>query len=56
MPFAFDHSYARLPERFYARVKPSPVAAPRLLAWNEPLAKRPGHRSVTGVTDRSPAG
>ena len=42
MPFAFDHSYARLPERFYARVKPSPVAAPRLLAWNEPLAKRLG--------------
>ncbi len=39
MPFAFDHSYARLPERFYARVKPSPVAAPRLLAWNDALAE-----------------
>jgi serine/tyrosine/threonine adenylyltransferase len=39
MPFVFDHSYARLPEHFYARVKPSPVAAPRLLAWNEPLAE-----------------
>src|SRR5262245_45711825 len=38
MPFAFEHSYAHLPERFYARVEPSPVAAPRLLAWNEPLA------------------
>jgi serine/tyrosine/threonine adenylyltransferase len=39
VPFAFDHSYAWLPERFYARVKPSPVAEPRLLAWNEPLAE-----------------
>jgi uncharacterized protein YdiU (UPF0061 family) len=39
VPFAFDHSYARLPDRFYVRVKPSPVSAPRLLAWNEPLAE-----------------
>jgi serine/tyrosine/threonine adenylyltransferase len=38
VPFAFDHSYARLPDRFYARVRPSPVSSPRLLAWNEPLA------------------
>ena len=26
--FAFDNSYARLPERFYARLPPTPVAAP----------------------------
>jgi protein adenylyltransferase len=39
VPFAFDHSYARLPERFYARVRPTPVSAPRLLAHNEPLAQ-----------------
>src|SRR5262245_4571217 len=39
MSFAFDHTYARLPTRFYARVQPSPVGAPRLLAWNEPLAE-----------------
>lgn len=34
----FDNSYARLPERFFARVAPGPVAAPRLIALNEALA------------------
>jgi len=34
----FDNSYARLPERFHARVDPTPVAAPRLIALNRPLA------------------
>lgn len=38
MPFNFDNSYARLPERFYARVNPTPVAAPRRLAANRGLA------------------
>ncbi|RJL08628.1 protein adenylyltransferase SelO [Paracoccus siganidrum] len=38
----FDNSYARLPEGFFARVKPTPVAEPRLLALNEPLAARLG--------------
>ncbi len=42
MPFAFDTSYARLPERFYRRVSPSPAARPRLLALNEPLARALG--------------
>ena len=28
--FAFDNSYARLPDRFFARLRPTPVAAPRL--------------------------
>jgi uncharacterized protein YdiU (UPF0061 family) len=36
--FAFDNSYARLPERFYARLDPTAVAAPRLLKLNEALA------------------
>src|SRR6187399_1600186 len=36
--FAFDNSYARLPERFYARLDPTPVPAPRLLRLNEALA------------------
>ena len=31
----FDNSYARLPERFYARLDPTPVAAPRLVKLNE---------------------
>lgn len=34
----FDNSYARLPDRLFARQAPVPVAAPRLLALNEPLA------------------
>ncbi|WP_421994602.1 protein adenylyltransferase SelO [Reyranella sp.] len=36
--FPFDNRYARLPERFYARLEPTPVAAPRLLRLNEALA------------------
>ncbi|PHK92957.1 hypothetical protein CR162_21120 [Pseudoroseomonas rhizosphaerae] len=36
--FAFDNSYARLPERFHARLPPTPVAAPRLLRLNAALA------------------
>ncbi len=35
---AFDNSYARLPPRFYARLGATPVAAPRLIRVNEPLA------------------
>jgi len=37
--FAFDNSYARLPERFYARLPPTPVKAPRLVKVNEQLAR-----------------
>ncbi|MFT4111602.1 protein adenylyltransferase SelO [Silvibacterium sp.] len=36
--FGFDNTYARLPERFYARVNPVPVAAPRLVKLNLELA------------------
>jgi serine/tyrosine/threonine adenylyltransferase len=39
---AFDNSYARLPERFYARLPPTPVAAPRLLKLNHALARQLG--------------
>src|ERR1700733_2027743 len=35
----FDNTYARLPERFYARVNPTPVAAPRLVKLNVELAR-----------------
>ena len=35
--FAFDNSYARLPERFFARLRPAPVAAPRLVRLNKEL-------------------
>jgi uncharacterized protein YdiU (UPF0061 family) len=40
--FPFDNSYARLPDRFYARVAPTPVTEPRLLRLNAPLARRLG--------------
>jgi uncharacterized protein YdiU (UPF0061 family) len=35
----FDNSYARLPDRFYARLDPTPVAAPRLIQVNTALAE-----------------
>lgn len=38
----FDNSYARMPQGFYARVDPTPVTAPRLLARNGALADRLG--------------
>ncbi|MGX9965536.1 protein adenylyltransferase SelO [Roseomonas sp. F4] len=38
----FDNSYARLPDRFYARHRPVPVAAPRLIRLNHALAEQLG--------------
>ncbi len=38
----FHNTYARLPERFFARSRPTAVAAPRLLKLNEELAVRLG--------------
>ncbi len=35
----FDNSYARLPDRFFARLAPTPVAAPRLIRVNADLAR-----------------
>ena len=42
MLFPFDNSYARLPDLFHARVLPTRVAAPRLLALNVKLARELG--------------
>ncbi len=42
IPFPFDNTYARLPARFFARVLPTPVRAPRLIRVNEALAARLG--------------
>src|SRR5437763_16255371 len=36
--FPFENTYARLPGRFYARVVPTPVRAPRLIRVNTELA------------------
>jgi serine/tyrosine/threonine adenylyltransferase len=38
----FDNSYARLPDRFYARLTPTRVAAPRLIRINDALARELG--------------
>jgi uncharacterized protein YdiU (UPF0061 family) len=37
--FVFDNTYARLPERFFARRAPAPVNAPRLIRLNAALAR-----------------
>ncbi|WP_018045703.1 protein adenylyltransferase SelO [Methylobacterium sp. 88A] len=38
----FDNSYVRLPDRFFARRAPTPVAAPRLIRLNRALAANLG--------------
>jgi len=38
----FDNSYAQLPEAFYVRQKPVPVGAPKLVMFNETLARSLG--------------
>src|SRR6202789_1283949 len=40
--FGFENTYARLPEHFYARLDPTPVAAPRLVKLNVELARSLG--------------
>ncbi|KQT49922.1 hypothetical protein ASG52_07465 [Methylobacterium sp. Leaf456] len=35
----FDNSYARLPDRFHARLAPTPVGVPRLIRLNRALAE-----------------
>ena len=42
MTFAFDNTYARLPDRFYARLTPIPVARPDMVKLNLALASRLG--------------
>lgn len=38
----FDNSYARLPDVFFSRISPSPVAAPKLVALNDALVRNLG--------------
>ena len=40
--FAFDNTYARLPEHFYARLAPTPGASPQLVKVNTELARNLG--------------
>jgi len=44
----FDNSYARLPDRFFTRLTPVPVKAPRLIAFNAALA------ADLGITQGTP--
>jgi len=46
---SFDNSYAHLPERFYARLGPTPTAQPRLIKFNLALAAELG-LDVSGVS------
>jgi uncharacterized protein YdiU (UPF0061 family) len=39
---SFSNSYARLPERFFVRLAPTPVAKPRLIKFNDALAAELG--------------
>jgi len=39
---AFDNTYARLPDRFYARLTPAPASRPSLIRLNAPLAEALG--------------
>ena len=52
MKIPFDNSYAALPEAFYSRLDPTPVKAPKLLAWNAELADLLG---IEGGDDESRA-
>src|ERR1700726_1205675 len=40
--FGFENTYARLPERLYVRLNPTPVPAPRLVKVNVELARSLG--------------
>jgi uncharacterized protein YdiU (UPF0061 family) len=40
MRLNFDNTYARLPQRFFARVGPTPVASPHLIKLNVELARQ----------------
>jgi uncharacterized protein YdiU (UPF0061 family) len=40
--FSFENTFARLPDRFFARVAPTPVPTPRLIQLNADLARHLG--------------
>ena len=53
MPIPFDNSYARLPDRFFARVAPARAPAPALVRVNDALA---GELGIDAVWLRRPDG
>ncbi|HEY8076420.1 MAG TPA: YdiU family protein [Labilithrix sp.] len=44
--FRFDNTYVRLPDRFFARVKPSPVREPRIVKINPAIAELLGAEAL----------
>lgn len=46
VPLSFDNTYARLPEHFYERIAPTPVAKPQWLATNPRLGALLGLTTV----------
>ena len=60
LQFKFANSYASLPETFFVRLPPTPVAEPRLVRLNQDLAERLGldpvcMASAEGVTPSTAA-
>jgi uncharacterized protein YdiU (UPF0061 family) len=49
--FSFDNTYARLPEHFFARLDPTPVALPRLEKLNVELARELGLDATALTSD-----
>lgn len=47
----FDNSYARLPQAFFTKLKPEPVAAPDLVLFNKTLAEELGLNAETLQSD-----
>ena len=54
MRLGFQHSYGALPNRFYTRVEPTPVANPQLVVFNTPLAEDLGLEANT-IEPHAPA-
>src|SRR3984957_15423536 len=53
--FGFDNTYSRLPEHFYARLDPTPVAAPRIVKVNVELARELGLDAVALTSEHGVA-
>ena len=52
--FSFDTSYARLPEKFFAKLPPAQVAKPGMVALNAALAAETG-RARQAATEKTMA-
>src|SRR5688572_8828296 len=50
-----EHSYAQLPALFHLAVAPTPVRAPRLVAFNRPLAEQLGLEADALASDEGAA-